>query len=161
MLRFTDRSTVSSHLKSFKLVFKAEVKVRRVNVDKTGSSVPETDIKSQTPLASCSTWQLVQAVKCLWATTYRNNLIIYFSPNMPRHFYFIPDSSPSALVSVWSLSVFVIRELPWLQLLSWDEKALSITDGTKDDFVLNQSFFFFPFRESLANLAQEDNVDQR
>lgn len=60
------------------------------------------------PLA-CYNWQVVQAVKCLWVTTYRCNLIIYFRPKMLRWFYFAPLSTPPpAFVSVWCLSVFVL-----------------------------------------------------
>lgn len=101
----------------------------------------QTDTERQTPVApACYNWQVVQAVKCLWVTTYRSNLIIYFCPKMLRWFYFIPQSNPFSICS--SLMFEHICSCFSSNPLRSDEKVRLFIDGTRNDFALNQSFCF-------------------
>lgn len=83
----------------------------------------QTDTQRQAPLASaCYNWQVVQAVKRLWVTTYRSNWIIYFCSEMLRWPQSLPRWNPHLVPpSFWRLCAFACKRM--LKLLNKKKKS--------------------------------------
>lgn len=116
----------------------------------------------QTPLASaCYNWQVVQAVRRRWGTTYHHNWIIYFLRQDAEMAPFTLSFKPPPRLTVSLMSVCIC---PWKKLIllrRWKHLYLTSVDDTTDDFCSKSQPLFFIRRESQANLALGGNEAQR
>lgn len=85
-----------------------------VIIDMTGSPLLTDGYwVADTPGPASYNWQVVQAVRCLWVTTYLSKRIIYFCPKVLWWFYFIPASNLHSIcvcLAVWGDLLLALRE---------------------------------------------------
>lgn len=105
----------------------------------------QTDTQRQAPLASaCYNWQVVQAVKRLWVTTYCSNWIIYFCSKVLRWPHSLPRLNPLLVPpSFWCLCAFAHKRMLKLLNKKSDESGLHQWMVPQMIFFLNRSLCFF------------------